>query len=140
MKNLPTLIVVLSSLISLSFCLEILDPNLLPRPLIVQPKDKEEARFQCTSWRFSVETNNVNGWKTIPEECSEYVAEYVTGRGYATDLFRVSEESRAHAATVGLAGDGLDAWIFDIDETLLSNLPYYVDHGYGYDFLTDSFD
>ncbi|KAJ7969514.1 Acid phosphatase 1 [Quillaja saponaria] len=29
------------------------------------------------------------------------------------------------------AGDGKDAWVFDIDETLLSNLPYYEVHGFG---------
>ncbi|KAE8666838.1 hypothetical protein F3Y22_tig00112490pilonHSYRG00034 [Hibiscus syriacus] len=35
------------------------------------------------------------------------------------------------ASTVQMDPDGKDAWIFDIDETLLTNLPYYMDHEFG---------
>uniref|UniRef100_A0A453SQZ1 Acid phosphatase n=4 Tax=Aegilops tauschii subsp. strangulata TaxID=200361 RepID=A0A453SQZ1_AEGTS len=35
-----------------------------------------------------------------------------------------SAYARAAAAATG-------AWVFDVDETLLSNLPYYAQHGYG---------
>ncbi|XP_059432484.1 acid phosphatase 1-like, partial [Corylus avellana] len=28
-------------------------------------------------------------------------------------------------------GDGKDAWIFDVDDTLLSTVPYYKKHGFG---------
>ncbi|KAF3489030.1 hypothetical protein F2Q69_00055694, partial [Brassica cretica] len=38
------------------------------------------------------------------------------------------------ASSVEFSGDGKDIWVFDIDETLLSNLPYYIDHGFGYTF------
>ncbi|KAF4373047.1 hypothetical protein G4B88_008840 [Cannabis sativa] len=31
-----------------------------------------------------------------------------------------------------MVGNGKDLWIFDIDETLFSILPYYADHGYGF--------
>ncbi|XVF11236.1 hypothetical protein REPUB_Repub08aG0009000 [Reevesia pubescens] len=112
----------------------------LPRPLIIQysedietqfEKFDEELNLQCTSWRFSVETNNLSPWKTIPEECLGYVKDYMMGRGYKVDLERVSNEAGVYAKSVELSGDGKDVWIFDIDETLLSNLPYYVDHGYG---------
>ncbi|KAF4391983.1 hypothetical protein F8388_004312 [Cannabis sativa] len=34
--------------------------------------------------------------------------------------------------SVELVGDGKDVWIFDIDEILFSNLPFYADHGYGF--------
>ncbi|KAJ4776726.1 hypothetical protein LUZ62_060983 [Rhynchospora pubera] len=60
-----------------------------------------------------------------------YVRDYVTGLAYRFDLEMVARESLNHARTVEIKGDGLDAWIFDIDETLLSNLPYYTSHGYG---------
>lgn len=80
-----------------------------------------------------METNSANGWKTVPEECVDYVKEYMTGRGYGGDLERVSKESEDYAKTVELVGDGRDVWIFDIDDTLLSNLPYYANHGYGYE-------
>lgn len=55
----------------------------------------------------------------------------MTGKAYAFDLEMVSREALAYAKSVTLAGDGNDAWVFDIDETLLSNLPYYADHQYG---------
>ena len=29
----------------------------------------------------------------------------------------------------------MDTRVFDVDETLLSNLPYYAQHGYGYDWF-----
>ncbi|MBA0674094.1 hypothetical protein Goari_015706 [Gossypium aridum] len=115
------------------------NPHLLPRPLIIQPEDIEtqyekfddDLNLHCTSWRFSVEANNLSPWKTIPEECLGYVKEYMTGRGYKLDLERVSSEAGVYAKNLELSGDGKDVWIFDIDETLLSNLPYYIEHGYG---------
>lgn len=131
----------LFSLFSIVFSHESVDSHLLPRPLILEYPDykethfkelKEEIRLQCTSWRFAVEANNLNPWKTIPQECADYVKDYMTGREYVIDLQRVSEEAMVYAKTVELTGDGKDVWIFDIDETLLSNLPYYAEHGYGY--------
>ncbi|CAI9768243.1 unnamed protein product [Fraxinus pennsylvanica] len=91
----------------------------------------EEVQLQCKSWRFSVEANNLGPWKRIPEECANYVKDYMNGRGYQFDLDRVSNEAGIYARNVELRGDGKDAWIFDVDETLLSNLPHYAEHGYG---------
>ncbi|XP_039011115.1 acid phosphatase 1-like [Hibiscus syriacus] len=54
----------------------------------------------------------------------------MTGRGYKMDIDRVSDEAGVYAKSLELSGDGKDVWIFDIDDTLLSNLPYYVEHGY----------
>ncbi|XP_047327367.1 acid phosphatase 1 [Impatiens glandulifera] len=120
-----------------------LDSHPLPRPLIIQypemvefqsnkaGSDEEELRLECTSWRFAAETNNLSPWDTVPIECGEYVKEYMEGRGYGFDLERVSKEAGSFAKNFKLNEDGKDAWIFDIDETLLSNLPYYEEHGYG---------
>lgn len=133
-------IFLLFSLFSLAFSLETFDSHLLPRPLILEFAEAsetqlrefdQEVEFQCTSWRFAVEANNLSPWKTIPVECADYVKAYVNGRGYALDLQRVSNEAGVYASSVKLNGDGKDVWIFDVDETLLSNLPYYADHGYG---------
>ncbi|KAF5954045.1 hypothetical protein HYC85_006901, partial [Camellia sinensis] len=41
------------------------------------------------------------------------------------------KEALEYAKSVELGEDAKDAWVFDIDETLLSNLPYYADHGFG---------
>ncbi|XXG45891.1 hypothetical protein AAC387_Pa02g0854 [Persea americana] len=85
----------------------------------------------CDSWRFSVETNDAGIWTQVPERCVGFVREYMTGERYASDCGMVSNNSMSFAGGVKIAGDGKDAWIFDIDETLLSNLPYYAAHGFG---------
>lgn len=122
-----------------------LDPVLLPRPLNLQYPSgdyetfqipisdvhREEVQLRCASWRFAGEANNLAPWKTVPADCAAYVKDYMTGKAYHFDLEIVANEAAAYARSVSLAGDGKDAWVFDVDETLLSNLPYYADHGYG---------
>lgn len=129
------------SLFSLVFSEE--NSNLRPfqRPLILEYPERnepnvkqgctDEIQLQCTGWRFAVEANNLSPWESIPAECADYVKDYLIGRGYEVDLERVSKEAGIYARNVELNGDGKDVWIFDIDETLLSNLPYYAEHGYG---------
>ncbi|XP_008798586.1 acid phosphatase 1-like [Phoenix dactylifera] len=95
----------------------------------------------CDSWRLSEETNNAGYWKTIPARCLQFVAEYMNGDRFASDSAVVAAESLAFAQTVQVVGDGKDVWIFDVDETLLSNLPYYAVNGYGSeDFNETTFD
>lgn len=131
---------ILSLFFVVAFSVENMDPRVLPRPLIIEYSEDvetqmrkldDEVELRCTSWRFAVEANNLKAWKSIPGECVEYVKEYMMGRGYAFDLETVSKEAGDYAKSVQLNGDGKDVWIFDIDETLLSNLPYYAAHGYG---------
>ncbi|KAI3808010.1 hypothetical protein L1987_23950 [Smallanthus sonchifolius] len=114
--------------------------HLLPRHLIVELPETmesrcdnsiEEVRLRCASWRVAVEANNLSPWKTVPDDCVDYVKEYMLGRSYEIDLEIVSVEAEKFAMSVDLRGDGMDVWIFDVDETLLSNLPYYAQHGYG---------
>jgi len=135
---------ILLSLFPLLFSLSLanhdsFNSHVLPRPLILEypngrdgvESDEELLQLRCTSWRFAVEANNLNPWKTIPEECADYIKNYIMGRAYTMDLDRVSNEASAFAKSVNLGDDSKDVWVFDIDETLISNLPYYVDHGYG---------
>ncbi|KAI8008895.1 Acid phosphatase 1 [Camellia lanceoleosa] len=128
------------SLFSITFSHETFNSHLLPRPLIIEfpqtietqfGKSIDEIQLECTSWRFAVESNNLSPWKTIPHECADYVKDYLMGRAYRFDLERVSKEAIKYAKSVELGEDGKDVWVFDIDETLLSNLPYYADHGFG---------
>lgn len=128
------------SVIPLAFCQEALGSDPFPSPLILEISEAqmkelplEEVQLQCTSWRVAVEANNLSPWATIPEECADYVKEYMIGRGYELDLQRVSNEAKLFARSAYLSGDGKSAWIFDVDDTLLSNLPYYADHGFGYE-------
>lgn len=89
----------------------------------------------CHSWKFSVETNDAGKWSTIPKRCVDYVQEYITGDQYRSDSEIVADYSLEYLKTVKLTGK--DAWVFDIDETLLSNLPYYTVHGFGSDIFDE---
>ncbi|KAK4489397.1 hypothetical protein RD792_005206 [Penstemon davidsonii] len=135
------IVILLLSVLPFAFPQESFDSDIYPTPLILEyPKinvarfkdfSKEEVQLQCTSWRVAVEANNLSPWERIPEECIDYVKDYMTGGGYEIDLERVSIEAGLYARSLNLSGDGKDVWIFDIDETLLSNLPYYAEHGHG---------
>ncbi|KAF2323485.1 hypothetical protein P3X46_011071 [Hevea brasiliensis] len=87
----------------------------------------------CLSWRLGVETNNIIGWKTVPAECEGYVGHYMLGQQYRADSKAITDEAFLYAQSLKPDGDGKDIWVFDIDETALSNLPYYAEHGFGAD-------
>ncbi|XP_015692909.1 stem 28 kDa glycoprotein-like [Oryza brachyantha] len=89
------------------------------------------AGVACDSWRLGVEAHNVINWKTVPAKCEGYVGHYLLGGHYRRDSAVVVDEAIAYAETLQLAGNGKEVWIFDIDETSLSNLPYYAKHGFG---------
>ncbi|XVE98062.1 hypothetical protein REPUB_Repub03eG0073000 [Reevesia pubescens] len=55
----------------------------------------------------------------------------MTGQRYMSDSEIVADYSLGYASSVEIAGDGKDVWIFDVDETLLTNLPFYQVHGFG---------
>ncbi|KAH7565336.1 hypothetical protein ACOSP7_020338 [Xanthoceras sorbifolium] len=91
----------------------------------------EVPGLSCLSWRLGVETHNLIGWKTVPEQCEKYVGHYMLGRQYRDDSKAVVDEAWLYAQSLKLAGDGKEIWVFDVDETTLSNLPYYAKHGFG---------
>ncbi|CAJ2636631.1 unnamed protein product [Trifolium pratense] len=95
------------------------------------PSEKEISGEYCDSWRLAVETNNVGSWNQIPANCVDSVAEYMIGERYKRDCDVVGKFSTEFAKRVAIGGDGRDAWVFDIDETLLSNVPYYQAVGFG---------
>lgn len=94
------------------------------------------AGVACDSWRLGVEAHNVIGWKTVPARCEGYVGHYMLGGHYRRDSAVVVDEAVAYAESLQLAGNGKEIWVFDIDETSLSNLPYYAKHGFGYVYCT----
>jgi len=69
----------------------------------------------------------------------EYVKSYMVGSGsqYLRDLEMVANESIAYVNSLKLSGDGKDAWVFDVDETLISNLPYFAAHQFGGEVIDD---
>jgi hypothetical protein len=86
----------------------------------------------CLSWRVMVEANNARGWRTVPAACVGYVRSYMTRGQYGRDLDSVMEQVSAYVDQIAAADDGRDAWIFDIDDTCLSNLLYYRAKRFGY--------
>lgn len=87
----------------------------------------------CKSWRLGVEAHNVIDWRTIPQDCEGYIGNYMLGHQYRSDSKTVCREAYFYAKTINITAK--TTWVFDVDETTLSNLPYYADHGFGYDFL-----
>ncbi|XP_044959180.1 stem 28 kDa glycoprotein-like [Hordeum vulgare subsp. vulgare] len=85
----------------------------------------------CDSWRLGVEAYNVRDWKMVPANCEGYVGHYMLGSHYRRDSKVVIDEAIAYLDSLRLAGNGKEVWVLDIDETMLSNLPYYAIHGFG---------
>ncbi|XBI76341.1 hypothetical protein VPH35_069590 [Triticum aestivum] len=85
----------------------------------------------CDSWRLGVEAYNVRDWKTVPANCEGYVGHYMLGSHFRRDSKVVIDQAIAYVDSLKLAGNGKEVWVFDIDETTLSNLPYYATHGFG---------
>ncbi|XP_027334785.1 stem 28 kDa glycoprotein-like [Abrus precatorius] len=83
----------------------------------------------CLSWRLGVEAHNMIDWKTVPEECKDYIGNYIIGDQYRSDSKTVCREAYLYAKKLNLTAK--DIFVFDVDETTLSNLPYYANHGFG---------
>ncbi|XP_076907303.1 acid phosphatase 1-like [Bidens hawaiensis] len=84
---------------------------------------------RCLSWRFGVEAYNVREWTKVPGACFDYVGQYMRGSQYKQDCKLVCDEAYAYAKGLNVTGDGKDVWVFDVDETTLSNLPYFLAEG-----------
>ncbi|KAL0287468.1 UNVERIFIED_CONTAM: Acid phosphatase 1 [Sesamum calycinum] len=86
----------------------------------------------CESWRMNVELHNIRDFEVVPEECVSYIGKYMTSTQYKVDSEMTIDECTVYLSTsCGLKKDGTDAWIFDIDDTLLSTVPYYKKNGFG---------
>ncbi|CAA7027499.1 unnamed protein product [Microthlaspi erraticum] len=85
----------------------------------------------CEGWRLAVETNNAGSWTVVPSKCVSSLETYYNRGQFDKDYNVVANYALSYAKTIQLAGDGKDAWVFDVDETLLSNLEYYAANGYG---------
>ncbi|KAJ6771425.1 ACID PHOSPHATASE-LIKE PROTEIN [Salix koriyanagi] len=90
---------------------------------------KISLKSYCEGWRINVELHNIQGFAVVPEECVSYIGKYVTSIQYKVDSERTIEECRLYLSTsCPLKKDGKDAWLFDIDDTLLSTVPYFKKH------------
>jgi hypothetical protein len=115
-----------------SFELDIADQIIhLLRPKTGSGGSHVDDNVSCLSWRLGVETHNIIDWTTVPAACEGYAGDYLLGHQYRKDSEVVAHEAYLYAESLNLTDDGNNLWIFDIDETSLSNLPYFADHGFG---------
>ncbi|XP_043707309.1 acid phosphatase 1-like [Telopea speciosissima] len=100
-------------------------------------KNKNELNITlknyCEAWRINVELHNILNFEVIPEECTDYIGRYMRSDQYKIDSKKTLEECTfyLHNPFKFMTGDGMDAWAFDVDDTLLSNVPYFKKHRYG---------
>ncbi|KAH0882591.1 hypothetical protein HID58_058687, partial [Brassica napus] len=97
------------------------------------PMDGNNPASYCLSWRLAIETNNVRAWRTVPLQCMRYVEAYMLAGQYDRDVELIGEQVRVYLNEIVLPGDGMDAWILDVDDTCLSNVYYYRLKRYGCD-------
>lgn len=90
--------------------------------------------INCLSWRLAVEMDNIQNWDVVPMQCENYVGNYMLGKQYRRDSEEMTAAAYNYAKNLTLGKDGKDIWVFDIDDTSLSNLPYYArpDNAFGY--------
>lgn len=84
----------------------------------------------CASFVLNSEMNNLQGY-LVPPECKSFVATYVDSGQYLTDFAVAVESARTFLNAIDNGDDGMDLIVLDIDETSLSNVPYYQANNYG---------
>lgn len=93
---------------------------------------QDSLKNYCESWRINVELNNIREFDVVPQECVAHIKKYMTSSQYDADCQRAIEEVTLYLSRCcSLKGDGKDAWIFDVDDTLISTIPYFKKHGFG---------
>ena len=72
------------------------------------------------------------GWRIVPAHCLRYVETYMIGGQYEQDVDFIVEQIESYVTGLVLGGDGMNAWILDVDDTCISNIFYYKGKKYGY--------
>lgn len=96
------------------------------------------AQGPTSVWADLVETSNIINFETVPANCKDYVEDYLTtSLQYRNDSKTVCKEAYfyAKAKALVLKNDTYNACIFGLDDTLLSNVPFYAKYGYGYVYI-----
>ncbi|KAL2630425.1 hypothetical protein R1flu_015111 [Riccia fluitans] len=92
---------------------------------------KLSVKKECASFVTNGELNNIQGWMP-PPECEAYIASYMEKGQYEADVYVAFSAARSYLQSI-VPTEGVDAVVFDIDDTVLSCLPYYQLHHYGVD-------
>ncbi|CAI9770593.1 unnamed protein product [Fraxinus pennsylvanica] len=119
---------------SLLICSAVADWNILHQRKKNNVVSGSGLKKYCESWRINVELNNIRGFEVVPQECIGYIGKYMSSSQYKADCERAIEECEVYLSSCCdsvKGGEGKDAWIFDVDDTLLSTVPYFKSHGFG---------
>lgn len=123
----------------LCYVLEAATESRAAAPWLWPPPIGGDDPYYCLSWRVMVEAGNAKGWRAVPAQCVGYVRVYMAWGQYHRDVGAVAELAAAYAAGIAppaaAGADGLDAWVLDVDDTCLSNQPYYQVKQFGYVYL-----
>ncbi|CAM6099945.1 unnamed protein product [Calypogeia fissa] len=84
---------------------------------------------ECSSFLINAEMNNIQGWLP-PPRCEGFIKSYMDDGQYEADVQVAVSAARSYLRSFTHT-DEMDAIVLDIDETALSNMPYYREHRYG---------
>ncbi|XP_042507217.1 acid phosphatase 1-like [Macadamia integrifolia] len=123
----------LSLICSILVGVAIADWNILNQRILKNNNGlKITLKNYCEAWRINVELHNIRNFEVVPEECTDYIGKYMSSTQFKVDSEKAIEECSIYLSTTfDLTGDGKDAWIFDVDDTLLSTVPYFKEHRNG---------
>ncbi|XP_042507047.1 acid phosphatase 1-like [Macadamia integrifolia] len=93
---------------------------------------KISLKNYCEAWRLNVELHNIRKFEFVPEECTDFIGKDMSSTQFKVDSQIAIEQCTIYLSTTfKLTGDGKDAWVFDVDDTLLSTVPYFKEHRNG---------
>ncbi|XP_057851090.1 acid phosphatase 1 isoform X1 [Cryptomeria japonica] len=96
-----------------------------PDVVVKQGTRPEMGVDVCRSFVLNFELNNIQGNNVFPSMCEEYVFQYMTSGQYENDVNGAIKAADSCLISAVVNGDGLDTVIMDVDETALSNFPYF---------------
>ncbi|EOA21357.1 hypothetical protein CARUB_v10001720mg [Capsella rubella] len=113
--------------------IELLTSNKNEAEVLLEEERSLSINYQnCRSWHLGVETSNIIDFYTVPANCKDYVKDYfTTSKQYQYDSKTICKEAYFYAKGLSLKNDTVNVWIFDLDDTLLSSVPFFSKYGYG---------
>ncbi|GBG58834.1 hypothetical protein CBR_g234 [Chara braunii] len=91
--------------------------------LTTEVVDAADVNDYCMGFIYNTGTDNIQGW-VVPPQCEKVVERYMTEGEYQRDVAATC--LAAHDYFSSLRPGPTDTVVFDIDETLISNVPYQI--------------
>ncbi|KAJ7569571.1 hypothetical protein O6H91_01G084500 [Diphasiastrum complanatum] len=116
-------------LITLTITLAVMLGACRVQPEMLLSQNRMNAPNNCLAFIRNVEVNNVNGW-VLPKDCEKSVSEYICTGQYYSDVAETLNAAGRYLQSTVLKADASDAIVLDVDETALSNIPYFAQRLY----------